>query len=65
MVIPTANRELGSSTKLCPVDDALRASRPVPAGETLALQQRVGGSTDRNSVIIGCEIYIASVQRVD
>jgi hypothetical protein len=47
------------------VDDVLRASWLVPAGETLALQQRVGGSTDCNSVIIGCESYTASIQLVD
>jgi hypothetical protein len=65
VVISSANRELGSRTELCPVDDVLRASQPVPAGETVALQQRVGGSTERNSVIAGCESHTAAVQPID
>ena len=65
MVVPTANWELGGCTELRTVDDVLRAPWPVPASETVALQQRVGGSTDRNSVTIGCESYIDTVQLVD
>jgi hypothetical protein len=56
-----ANQELGSCTELCLVDDVLKASQPVPAGETVALQQRVSSSKDHNSVIAGCESYTAAV----
>jgi hypothetical protein len=61
VVISSADRELGSYTELHPVGDVLRASQLVPAGETVALQQQVSGSADRNSVITGCELYTVTV----
>ena len=60
--MPTINRELGSYKELRTVGDVLREDWTVQAGQALALPQRVGSSTDRDSVIIGCELHIISVQ---
>ena len=65
VVILITNRGQRSCKRLYTVDDALRQAGPVLASSTLAILQRVGGSTDCNSEIIGCESHKEPVQPTD